>query len=257
MQNLHLITLPMLPLVITRADDRWKRPTHGLCNDPRRAPPQRAQQWLCRGLILLALAVVPGLQSPGHAQDNLANLYDCVNQTMNVSDPSQFIMVYSSNSALFRGGFADSNGGALPPPAVAILTGNLDTTPGTTYEISFTMLDPVPFTGGASMAFGNLNTSLDFTSCPNYTNPNQPFQPINFDFTAIASSTSTSLSFSADLDPDGGAVYLEDLTVTAVPEPSATGFLGSMAAGWLLLAQRCWQSREKRSQAGYPKADSL
>jgi hypothetical protein len=166
-------------------------------------------------------------------------------------------MVYSSNCALFQGGFADYNGDTFPLAAVPTLTGNLYTTPGTTYEISFTMLDPAIYTGGASMTFGSFSTSLDFTSYPNYTSENQPFLPVNFDFTAIASSTSTSLSFSADLDPDGGAVYLEDLTVTAVPEPSATGFLGSVAAGWLLLAQRCWQSREKRSQAGYPKADSL
>jgi hypothetical protein len=181
-----------------------------------------------------------GLQSSGRAQGNLVNLYDWANQTRYVPDPNYYITIGSFNSANFRSGITTNPLLGDPFIVEPILTGSLHTTPGITYEITFTMQLGSPFDafGGASLSFGNFITNCDLQ---NPANGNQPGYnpPVNFDFTAIATSPTTAMSFNAGFNDYTDGMLLSNVAVMEVPEISASRLFGF--GGCVLLLARQWR----------------
>jgi hypothetical protein len=186
--------------------------------------------------VALVSAAVLGLQSSAQAQFNLSNLYNWDNVTKCVSSGAlgQFISIYSYNSADFYGGFASGSG--APRGASPTLTEQFDTTPGATYQISFTMQNLNSFGGSTFESFGdnNLNFQLPFT----YTDGGEYYSdtPVYIDFTAVATSDLTTMSIQCNLDPEGGAASLSNLMVTQVPEVSSPMLFGF--GGFALLLVR-------------------
>jgi Protein of unknown function (DUF642)/PEP-CTERM motif len=112
----------------------------------------------------------------------------------------------------------------------------LSTVPGAYYDLTFSALD---FEGNnsAGVSAGSLSVELNFTA---------PVVPLgsfvgntnwqSFAFTFEASSTQTTLTFGAATQYDivndyYGTVNLDDIAVTAVPEPSIVALLGIGLAG--------------------------
>lgn len=166
--------------------------------------------------ILLLSAIFLEIQSSGRAQENLVDLYDWSNETQNISPGSQgnYMDVYSANWVDFFGGF-DTNQHAASP----VLAGNLETTPGASYEISFTMANDPIDPGSACLSFGSFTTNIVLPRINNGTGFSGP--PINIDFTAVATSATTTMSFQSYLYYDGEE-SLNNLEVMEVPEASNT-----------------------------------
>lgn len=190
-------------------------------------------------LIALALAIVFGLQSNAQAQGNLVNLYNWENETAVGSDPNpnDYLAVSSSTSAKFSGGYTDQGGGVSP-----IMTGLFDTTPGASYQISFTMQNLSQFDGSASESFGNDTMNFGLPAVLLNGGESYADTPVNIDFTAVATSTTTAMSIECYLDPDGGAADLSGLTVTEVPNeaPEASSILLFCFGCCALLLVRNW-----------------
>ena len=105
------------------------------------------------------------------------------------------------------------------------LTGNISTIPGDTYAISFTFQvgSPVSTLGSAGMTFGSAQADLGDAFVPvGQPNPGFIFNPVNVYFTAVATSTSTPVSFEVILDSSMGA-SMSNFSIVAVPEPPAPG----------------------------------
>lgn len=187
--------------------------------------------------IAVASALFFGLQLSAQAGGNLANLYDWNNTTPSVPPSSlgQYINIYSGTSASFLGGYNNQGGGVSPT-----LLGTFDTTPGATYQVSFTMQNLNSFSGSAYETFGDSSMNFDLPYV--YINGGESYAdtPVNIDFTAVATSDITTMSIQCYLDPYGGAAGLSDLVVAQVPEVSSISLFcfGGCA---LLLASR-WQS---------------
>jgi hypothetical protein len=196
---------------------------------------------ISRSLHMLMLsAFALGFQASGRAQGNLVNLYDWTNQTRYVPDPNYYIIIGSFNSANFRSGITTNPLLGGPFIVEPVLTGSLPTTPGITYEISFTMQLGAPFAafGGASLSFGNFTTNCDLQ---NPANGNQPGYnpPVNFDFTAVATSPTTAMSFNAGFNDYTDGMLLSNVAVMEVPEISASRLFGF--GGCVLLLARQWR----------------
>ncbi len=177
-------------------------------------------------------SIVLGLQSSGLAQTNLVNLYDW-NISSDTGSPD--VRITSFNSASFLGDGA-TNGG---PTSVSTLSGVLNTIPGATYEISFTMVNEVEQYGGGSETFGNTGTSFLLTSTETNVPPNYIPNPVNIDYTAVATSTTTTMTFEASVDGEDGWTELFDASVVEVPETSGVGLLGF--GGCFLLFANQWR----------------
>lgn len=215
----------------------------------------QANPWArCRFITLFQIAAIFvlmfGLQSSGQAQGNLADLYDWNNETQNVSPATQgeYVSIFSANSAGFYGGFATNNlADGYYHYVSPILTGNLDTTSGATYEVSFTMVDNPIDTASATVSFGDFTTNFDLPI--NYSSGLNGIYgiPVTIDFTAVATSATTTMSFQNQVSFEGNdSVY--DLEVTEVPETSATRLF--LCGGFvLLLAKRMRPLIQKRKLA--------
>ncbi len=112
------------------------------------------------------------------------------------------------------------------------LSQTLATTPGTTYQLSFYLasdgLTPNDF--NANVGGPNLITLTDI-----------PYQTyVNYTDTFVATSSATVLTLGADNDP--GYLSLDNVSVTAVPEPSGLALLG---LGVVCLAAGCAAWRRK------------
>jgi hypothetical protein len=107
------------------------------------------------------------------------------------------------------------------------LSGDFDTTPGETYEISFTLQNGGQYTGSGSTTFGSTETDLDYAlsdSDSYFTNGGYEFLPVNYYFTSLATSANTTMSFNFILD-EGESAELSNFAITEitpVPEISAS-----------------------------------
>ncbi|HXI69230.1 MAG TPA: hypothetical protein VNN22_02615 [Verrucomicrobiae bacterium] len=185
---------------------------------------------LLQNVILLAIA--GGFQSGGHAQENLVNLYDWTPQTLNGLSPNQGVNIWSSNSV----GFDVQNGAVIFSHTTPSLTGNLDTTPGASYQISFDLSfnAHTPYVDWFSVSFGDNSFGFDPFGLI-FSDPN--FYSGTIDFTVIATAPITAMQLAAYGD-NGESFYVSDLMVTAVPEVSVNRLLG-LGGGSLLLAHLC------------------
>jgi hypothetical protein len=119
--------------------------------------------------------------------------------------------------------FAVSNLLDNPFPTRGSLTGIFDTTPGATYEITFTtqgfyFVAPA----GASMLFGNFTNNCT----PRYNSIMQSYGPENFDYTVVATAQTTTMSFIYVTSPAQGGLSLAEFSVVEVPEISTGGLIG-------------------------------
>jgi hypothetical protein len=127
--------------------------------------------------------------------------------------------------------------------------GDMNTTPGATYEISFTLQDASfsgDFDGAGDVSFGNCEVNLDSAFEDGYMTTNgYLFPPVNYDFTAVADSSTTSMSFDFLLD-EGLNADLSNLDIMEVPEPSATRVL--YCSGCLMLLARQWRKLTQKQK---------
>jgi hypothetical protein len=195
--------------------------------------------------IVMWSTIALGLQSSGHAQGNLVNLYDWTPETMYGQSPNAGIDISSFNSAYFMGEYS-TNVFSGPSHIVPILTGNLATTPGATYEISYTIgLNGSQDNNGGSLTFGSFDCGFSFTLPANSWPLYEPTE--NFDFLVTATSPNTTMIFNFGGIDNGMEIDVSNFSVAVVPEISAArlfGFLGCV----LVLAQpwqRLFQKRKR------------
>lgn len=190
------------------------------------------------GFIMAVL--VFGLQSGGYAQGNLVNLYDWSGETKYAPSPNYGILLMSSTSVTFYGAYStNTEGGA--DHIVPVLAGNLDTVPGTTYEISYTVAnDPLHAEfGNGVMSFGSYSNVVDLLAM------GSPGSSENFDFLFTTSAAVTPMSFSWTID-NGYQATLSSLSVTEVPEASKATLLSFGGVIWLLVRGRRRLSQVRR-----------
>jgi hypothetical protein len=188
----------------------------------------------------LQVAVLSGmafvLQSSGHAQGNLVNLYDWTDESTPLTG---LIDVYSSNSAVFVGAYANSYGQLNQLD----LSGSIATEPDITYEVTFALQNESPYDSGiGSVAFGNCGVKLDYAFSPQdsyFTSQGYVFLPVNYDFTTVATSLTTTISLDFILD-EGVYASVSNFTITEVPE-TCSGRLYAFGGCALLLAQQLWR----------------
>jgi hypothetical protein len=185
--------------------------------------------------IIVLSATALGFQFDARAQDNLANLNDWTAGTQYGSSPNSGIIISDSASAIFFGSYS-ANVFSGPDHIIPILTGTLDTTPGTTYKISYSLEHDGRFIFcDGTFSFGSFNYgfNLPFTGQPSGT-------PEAFDFLVTANASSTPMSFTWPAIDNGDAAFLSHFSVTAVPEVipvpevSTAGLLGLGGCAWLL-----------------------
>lgn len=173
------------------------------------------------------------------------DLYNWSNETAYAVPGSEgnYISISSADSVNFSGGMGTNPYIFVVP----VLAGDINTTPGATYEISFTMQDLNLFEGSASESFGAYSTNFNLPVVDESGDPGYYDLPVNIDFTAVATSATTMMSFQCFLDNDGAAT-LDHLMVTEVPETSTTRlFLYGGCA--LLLAKKLQKLAQKRKLA--------
>jgi hypothetical protein len=195
--------------------------------------PVRKFRYLKALPVALISVIVFGLQSRALAQGNLVDLYGWANETEVGYDPnpSDYVNVSSSNSANFYGDLSP-NGFAVP-----IVSGSLDTIPGAAYEISFTLQNNFITFSDAQLYFGNTLTDIDLPSEGSGNPANMSPIPVSIDFTAMATSSTTPMSFEFGLDSSGDD-SLYNFQVMEVPETSSAKLF---ALGLVLLF--AWKSR--------------
>lgn len=195
--------------------------------------------------IAILSSMIFGVELGGYAQVNLVNLYDFTGATQNASSSNQGISADFDSVLLYSAwginGTGMLSGGFILP----ILTGNINTTPGTTYEISYTVshsqqlwfagLHPVVVFGSSSVdSSGALADGF---------NPQAAFASdvsVNVDYTYMATSASTPMTFYGYFGDNADSVKFSDISVTAltqvtpVPEVSTASLLGLGGCVWLL-----------------------
>ena len=182
--------------------------------------------------IVILSAMVLGLPISGHAQGNLVNLSDWTNETRGAENPNNHVQVISATFAYFGpNGYWSTNGPGQPVDP--ILTGILDTTPGATYEISYTLSFSSP-PGSVP------NAQVTFDNCTTNATPPASFDGFfmlsgtrSLDYTVVATSPTTTMSFNLYIFDDVGSFTLSDVSVTAVPEISSARLIGFGACVWL------------------------
>ncbi len=186
--------------------------------------------------LLLSTILLP-LKSRGEVPQNLVDLYNWTNETMVGAgdNPNNYVFIRSATSADFDGGFTYESGGFVPvQPTIA---GTMDTIPGVTYEICFTVQDDSVYgPNSAQIYFGNTCTDIDLP--PGMPGPNLSPIPVNIDFTVEATSATTTMSFEFGLDPSDDEDSLYNLSVTEVPEARSENLM--ILFGCTLLCMRKW-----------------
>lgn len=162
------------------------------------------------------------LSSAGQAQENLVDLYHWSNETGYVPNPSNFVAINSYNTAYFSSGYTTNPFNQGPLFVEPVVSGELNTIPGVTYDVSFTLQLNAPYDafGGASMSFGAFTTNCNLQNPANGDQPGYN-PPVNFDFTSVATATTTPMSFCAGFDDFSDGLSISDVMVTAVPEISS------------------------------------
>ena len=143
-----------------------------------------------------------------------------------VTCPGPGATVHGGNCAAFFGPVGSTGG----------ISQNLATTPGTTYRIDFFFLPDGGNPSSFSATFGG--TTLISLTNP----PAGPYQEFSFD--VIATLSSTALAFNFRDDP--GFLFLDDVSVNAVPLPAA---LSLFATGLGALGLLSWRRKRKSALA--------
>ncbi|MBV8865938.1 MAG: hypothetical protein JO210_11135 [Acidobacteriaceae bacterium] len=121
----------------------------------------------------------------------------------------------------------------------------LATTPGLTYnltyflDVSFSFASPPEAANGTPVEFLAQVNGLTVFDESNI--PPQPYTRYSFPF--LATGTSTDLKFG--FRNDAGAFFLDDISVTATPEPGSL-WLGLLVTTSAIIAGRCRQSRGEK-----------
>ena len=139
-----------------------------------------------------------------------------------VTCPGPGATVHGGNCSAFFGPVGSTGG----------ISQNLATTPGTTYRIDFFFLPDGGNPSSFSATFGG--TTLISLTNP----PAGPYQEFSFD--VIATLSSTALAFNFRDDP--GFLFLDDVSVNAVPLPAA---LPLFATGLGALGLLSWRRKKK------------
>ena len=139
-----------------------------------------------------------------------------------VQCPGPGATVHGGNCSAFFGPVGSTGG----------ISQNLATTPGTTYRIDFFFLPDGGNPSSFSATFGG--TTLISLTNP----PAGPYQEFSFD--VIATLSSTALAFNFRDDP--GFLFLDDVSVNAVPLPAA---LPLFATGLGALGLLSWRRKKK------------
>lgn len=185
-------------------------------------------------------AILVGIGLDGRAQGNLVNLYDWSNNTRYSGSPNNNVRINSSDSAGFFGSGSTNN--APYPLALPGLAGQIGTTPGTMYEISFTMENNTyESIGDPCVCFGDFTTNLDLPVAQ-ANGPQSQYYPVDVDLSILATSSTTDFTFTVPAD-EGELISLDNLTVTEVPEMSTTAIFGFFGCSWLFL--RRWRQVQK------------
>jgi hypothetical protein len=172
-----------------------------------------------------------------NAQGNLVDLYNWSNETRYSGSPGHNVQIDSSDSAVFFG--SQSTNDAPSPFALPVLTGNFDTTPGDIYEISFTMQNNFFETiGQPTISVGGFLTNFDLPAAERGSGGQLQFNPVNIDFSYVATSSATEFEFMIPLDTGDGA-SLNNFSIAEVPESSTDAILGSFVCLWFLM--RRWR----------------
>jgi Protein of unknown function (DUF642)/PEP-CTERM motif len=203
-----------------------------------------------RCCLILLLAILGLSPASGHAQGNLV-----VNGS------------FEANGGSFNGWTVDNFTGDLfqgyPGVFVAPATNAPDgiyiagfqiwggeisqtfsTVPGADYALSFSAIE-LQGANSTYVSAGSLSAALNFTSSVSIQNGNGPNNTIwdSFNFIFQASSTNTTFSFYCVpqhifLNDYFGADSLDDVSITAVPEPSSVALLGTSLIGGLVCLRR-------------------
>jgi hypothetical protein len=115
-----------------------------------------------------------------------------------------------------------------PEGSVGTLAQGLNTTPGQTYAIDFAFASDGGLPNSASASFGStlLASGTDIPSTSGF---------VTQHFTAVATGTNTTLSFS--FRDDAGYLLLDAVSVTAIPEPASIALI-AVALSALALRRR-------------------
>ena len=190
--------------------------------------------------IIILSTITLGLQSSGHTQSNLVNLYDWKNTGINsLSGPPFITNIWTSTSPdeAFGGLFFYNN-----------VSANLDTTPGASYEISFSgQFGGYSYWGGPTMSFGSFSTGCELLPGGQLNNGDGYYPPVNFDFTVVATDPITAMSFTLYVD-NNSEITLSNVSVIQVPEISPTSLIAF--GGCILILARQWRrtfQKRKRS----------
>jgi hypothetical protein len=207
-------------------------------------------------LFILLLCVAIGLQSSGRSQGNLVNLYNWAFQTnllpgVLVSRPASETISSAESVLLYIGQQEDTN--PLVPvfgPLNPILTGNISTIPGATYELVCTLqnMDSM-YVADPTIIFGNFSTN--FVLLPS---DSDGITTSNTDFTVTATSMVTAMSFNpwCNDDTGGGRFSISGFSLVETPEVSTATLFG-IGGSALLLAHR-W--RRSFQNVRYPITSS-
>jgi hypothetical protein len=189
------------------------------------------------------LAAMLAVELNGQAQANLINLYNWSNDTRYSGSPNHNVQIDSFDSAKFYGGRSTNN--APSPLALPVLTGDLYTTPGASYEIAFTMQnDYLESIGNTKVSFGGFVTNLDLPSAQ-FNSQGLQVYPVDINLNFVATSQTTDFTFCVPLD-EGDVISLDNFTMMEVPEMPTSAILGLFGGFWLFLRWRKQVSNTKR-----------